>query len=172
MMKKRTVNGRADRIIFEKSDSKRKYVVASIITVLVLAIVAVIIFIIYFQFAPCSSYPCYEKAISGCKRVIYINEEPEASWEYKIQGTKGDECEIDVKLLNAKKGELKLEDSIGFEMTCMYPIGQVIYPEKDLRNCHGRLKEEFQAITLERLHKIIVENLEDIGAELGPVEGF
>ena len=171
-MKKRVVDRRPIKVKFEKPGNKKRVLNYFIIFIFVAAIAATAAYMIYFQAAPCTTYECFESAMVQCKRAIYINEDPGATWRYRINGLKDEQCLINVKLLGAKKGEFKLETLIGYEMTCSYPRGAITYPEKDLRNCHGRLKEEFQSITIERLHKVILENLEDIGEELGPVTGF
>ena len=170
-MKKREVNHRPERVEFKKADPKKRALKYSVIVVLILAVVALVVYMLSFQFSPCSSYGCFETGMKSCKRVVYINDEPQATWRYKVLGLEDGQCKINVELIGAKEGELMLEELVGFDMDCLHDRGLVRYPERDMRNCHGRLKEEFQAITIERLHKIVVENLQEIGEELVP-QGF
>ena len=44
--------------------------------------------------------------------------------------------------------------------------GLIVYPEKDLGVCHGRLKEELQGIIIKRLHTYIVDNIGEIDETL------
>ena len=53
-----------------------------------------------------------------------------------------------------------------YDMDCALIYGRFIYPEKDLNNCHGRLKEEMQAIIIKKLHNYIIDNLGTIGEGL------
>jgi hypothetical protein len=136
----------------------------SIPLVLIILIAAVLVYLLFFNYKICTDYTCFSETMSACRRAVYINEEPQASWQYTIQGMSDGSCNVDVKLLNAKKGELGLEKIVGYDMSCFYPTGTAAYPEKDLSLCHGRLKEEFQAITIERLHTLVIENLGKLGA--------
>ena len=51
----------------------------------------------------------------------------------------------------------------------LYPKGIPIYPEKDLSKCHGRLKEELQAIIINKLHTYIIENIGEFRGNLTSV---
>jgi hypothetical protein len=114
----------------------------------------------------CETFECFQGNLNGCTKANYVNEEPEASWGYEIKGYAGNECQINVKLLQVKQGELNLEDLEGFDMDCFYQPGFVSYPEKDLEKCHGRLKEELQTRVIERLHSYILENLGKVDSGL------
>ena len=76
---------------------------------------------------------------------------------------------MNVKLLQAKRGELGIDRLAGYEMECNYPDGVGTYPEKDLEKCHGKLREELQQIIIEKLHAYIIENLGKIDRELNSV---
>lgn len=133
-----------------------------ILSILIVALIIMIISSLYFTFfySPvCNNYECFKSAMEECRKTSYINEEPEASWGYRIKGAKNNECVVEVKLLQAKKGQLNIQKLQGFAMDCSYPLGISAYPEKDLNKCHGRLKEELQAIIISKLHSYILENL-------------
>jgi hypothetical protein len=108
----------------------------------------------------CANYECFQKAMKECNNgVSYVNEDADATWRYKISGRGLNSCEINVRLLNAKEGDLRIDRAVGYEMDCSYGFGITAYPEKDLKKCHGRLKEELQSIVIEKLHAYILENL-------------
>ena len=116
----------------------------------------------YFSFSyfhKCENFSCFQEAMQKCAKAEYINEELEASWKYDILGARGNECEVNVKLLLAKEGELGIDRLEGYEMSCFYDRGQGVYPEDDLSKCHGRLKEELQGIIINKLHTYVIENL-------------
>ncbi len=140
--------------------TKQKVYIALIIIV-VLAVIGAVYFGFFYK-PNCSNYECWQKYMSRCSKATFVNDEPEASWGYEIKGLEGKQCVIDVKLLLAKKGELGIEKLVGEEMTCYYPSGIAAYAEKDLTKCHGLLKEELQAIIINKLHAYILENLGQI----------
>ncbi len=113
-----------------------------------------------FYYAPqCESFECFRVAMEQCNRVTYLNDDVEATWKYSIIGVRDDSCAIEVTLLQPKQGELGLERLSDLSMECRYSRGSVIYPEKDLRRCHGILKEELQGILIAKLHTYLLENL-------------
>jgi hypothetical protein len=97
--------------------------------------------------------------MARCSKGTFVNDEPQASWGYRILGTESKQCEIEVTLLQAKQGELGIDKFVGDEMTCYYPVGISAYAEKDLTKCHGLLKEELQQIIINKLHAYVIENL-------------
>lgn len=115
----------------------------------------------------CASFDCFQQNMVKCSPASYINEESEASWGYEILGKRGDKCEIEVTLLGAKEGSLDLRQFEGNSMSCFYELGIIAYPEKDLNSCTGELKENLQAVIIENLYKYIIDNLGEIGEELG-----
>lgn len=135
-----------------------------VMILLVLLMAVALAVALYYTFGPhpCETYACFEDRMASCSRAIYVNEEPEASWEYtilrRIQGT----CEIQITLLQAKEGDLQLRAFEGHTMICSYPLGVVAYPEKDMSVCHGRLKEDLQGVILDKLHRYVVNQLVDI----------
>ena len=136
------------------------------------AIVIVLIFSVYFSFfhkESCNNFECFQNAMKSCTSNSYLNEEAEASWHYQINGRSGSECVVEVELLQAKKGELSIEDLKGFSMECAYPYGIAAYPEKDLSRCHGRLKEELQNIIIKKLHSYIIDNIGKFDEKLNSV---
>ncbi len=137
---------------------------------IVLAFVAIVIgavaFYYTFSYKDCVNYECFQKRMASCSFGSYINEEPEASWLYHIEGRKKGMCDIKVTLLQAKEGGLSLREIEGLSMTCSYELGVSNYPEKDLPRCHGILKEELQEIIIKKLHEYVVGNIGRINEEL------
>jgi len=142
-----------------------KYAYIALAAVLVLTI-GLAIYLTFFYTPKCENYSCFQTYMAKCDRVVYVNEEPEASWGYKIEGTNDDNCVVDVTLLNAKKGELDIVNLVGDGMKCYYPTGTSAYPEKDLSKCHGILKEELQDRVISKLHSYLIENLGKLNANI------
>jgi len=115
----------------------------------------------------CGTQECFDKLMESCNFGNYVNEEPEASWGYQIKGKKINHCEINVKLLQVKEGNLDLRKFEGDSMICSYPLGVVFPPEKDLSFCTGLLKEDLQEVLIKNLHSYILDNLKDIKKGFG-----
>lgn len=131
-------------------------------------ILVVLVAALFLTFNPekCPNFECFQKRMIECKSTSYINEEPEASWGYKIIGKRAGKCEIEVTLLGAKEGSLDLRKYEGNSMSCFFDEGFVTYPEKDLDACHGELKENLQNVIIEKLYNYIISNLGEIQEEL------
>jgi len=136
-------------------------------SVIVVLLVIVFISAVYLTLAPekCGTFDCFQENMVKCSAAEHINEEPEASWGYKILGREGNDCEIEVTLLQAKEGELAISEFQGHSMSCFYPIGTSAYPHQDLSLCHGRLKEDIQGRIISKLHEYLLDNLIDIEKE-------
>ena len=135
---------------------------------LILAVVFLILAIKFnfFQVKECKDFECFKAEMERCNKARYLNDGKDATWSYEIVGEKDERCYVDVKLLQAKTGELGVEKLAGLGMKCGFNIGEVDYPEKNLDKCHGVLKEELQALVIKKMHTHIVDNLEEIGKEL------
>jgi len=142
----------------------------------VLIVLTVVVFIIamYLTYTPkkCNSFGCFQEKMIKCNWANYINEEPEASWRYDVIGPTDDgNCEVEVTLLIAKKGDLAIADFEGKSMSCFYPLGTSAYPDKDLAVCHGRLKEDLQGRVISKLHEYFLDNLIEVESGLESVIG-
>src|SRR3989338_4168241 len=134
------------------------------IITLIMFIVISAAFAMYYTFTSekCDTFACFQENMVTCSRATYVNEEPEASWGYEIIKRERIGCNIEVTLLSAKEGDLKLRRFERHTMTCTYPHGTVAYPDKDMSFCHGLLKEDIQGLIIDKLHTYVVDNLEGI----------
>jgi hypothetical protein len=131
-----------------------------IMLIIVFVISALLFVYLNFVYAPnCQNYECWQKYMTTCQKASFINEQTEASWGYEIKGKTDNQCNIEVTLLLAKKGELGISEIVGDKMICSYDIGTATYAEKDLSACHGLLKEELQTLIINKLHAYILEHL-------------
>ena len=135
-----------------------------IIAAVVLCIGVGLLFILL-GYSECDDWDCFNDKLSSCSRTRFIGGS-KMIFEYTIKGSKGDECEVGVQLL---QGELNNQDSVKLEMqkmTCMLPKGVVMIPESDIGNCHGILKEGLQDLVIQKLHTYLVQNLGRINLDL------
>lgn len=140
--------------------------VAIVLFIVALVFLGFAIYTTFYQGEQCVNYSCFQKNMAACNEASYINEEPEASWGYNIIGSDGGDCIIRVKLLQAKQGTLEIAGLRGYYMDCYYSKGIATYPEKNLDNCHGRLKEELQGVLINKLYAHILQNLGQISESL------
>jgi hypothetical protein len=137
--------------------------------VILLVIIVLVILAFYINSVSgkrCGDYSCFQVEMSACSRARYTSEMPEASWGYTVLGSSDGNCDVNVKLLQAKNGTLEMNTLEGYDMVCSYPLGIAAYPEKDLSKCHGRLKEELQGLIIKKLYSYIVDNVGQIATNL------
>ncbi len=136
---------------------------------LIILIVALIIFTGYFLFfyeRQCDTAECFVDAMKNCKVVSWIRSDEQASWLYTIKwGADGDNCKIEVKLLEIKQGTIDSEKLAGKEMLCTMQKGDTRFPEKDISKCTGLLKEELQDLIIQRMHNYLLENIGQVKEE-------
>jgi len=138
--------------------------------VLTITVVVVVLYLVWnwlFAYADCETWVCFNDRLESCSKTEFIAGN-EMIFEYIIRGKQGDECKVDIELL---QGDLNNRDSLkleGNKMECMLPYGAVMIPESDIDNCHGLLKEGLQDLIIRDLHAYIVQNLGRINLEVLP----
>lgn len=123
---------------------------------------------LYYTFSPvkCSDFACFQAHEMKCKPASYINDQVEASWDYKITGKSEGKCNVEVELLIAKESNIDMRKYEGVKMVCAYNPGSLGYPEENLDSCTGKLKEGLQSIVIDRLYRYIVANIGEIRQEI------
>jgi hypothetical protein len=129
----------------------------------------VLSYFIFFYFPKCDDLSCFFSHQAKCSRAVYINDGESLTLEYKILGKEKNLCEIEVKSLMVKKGESDKVSLEGYSMKCYKELLDLSYPESDLSECHGRLKEQIQEVMIQRAHSEIVKNLGALSEEIKKV---
>jgi hypothetical protein len=155
--------------MFKEDERKKHLYIAFSIIALILIVAGIAIYFMYFYSYRCGDYTCFSNSLKSCDKSSYINEDSVGSWYYTIQGKSDKLCIVNVKLIQAKEGELGIDKLKGYSMDCEIPLGDSRYPEKDLSTCHGRLKEELITLQINKLFAYIKENLGQVKAELNSV---
>src|SRR3989338_7048563 len=143
-----------------------RYTKLIIFAVIALVLIALAVYTSFVRMPKCQTFECYEENMRQCKQVQYLNDGEEATWRYKILGIQDGACVVEVTLLQPKAGELGIEKLSGYSMECGFPKGIATYPERDLERCHGRLKEELQAIIIKKIHAYLIENIGEVESGL------
>lgn len=147
--------------------SKKLGVKEVIVIIVFVSISSIGVFLFFGVGKTCDDVTCYNNLMEKCSKGSFINEQPEASWKYVVKGKRLDNtCRVEVILLQAKEGDMRLRDFEGTSMTCFYKRGIISQPEKDISNCHGILKENIQDLFIRKLHEYILDNLDEVEQNL------
>lgn len=121
---------------------------------------------VYIYRIPCYDSECFSKSLANCEGADWVREDEQAIWVYSIVKENGkDSCIINVKLIDLKKGPEENAVLIGQSMDCIMLKSETRFPEQDLSNCHGYLKESIQDLIIKKIYGSVLENLGDIKKE-------
>jgi len=134
----------------------------AIFIVLFLFMLALAGYFNFFYYEKCNDEGCFKSNLVVCNKAVFTKDTDEATWFYRIEGKDGTMCNIFVELLQLKKGDVKAENVEKKSMTCYLPFTLVDSPESDLSRCHGILKEEIQAVIIQKMHSYIISNIGEI----------
>ena len=148
----------------KRGNSARWIILVSIVIVLFLAI-----YFTWFFYPKCDSMACYVSHQEACKKAKFTNEGAEKVWYYEIKGKESKKCEVEVELLEIRKGDLALKALEGKKMVCLLVYGSQRNPELDLLKCHGELREEIQNQIIQKLHSYIIDNVGEISEGLAKI---
>jgi hypothetical protein len=138
--------------------------------ILIVALITYSSWFLFFYAKPVDSSQEFVDAMSNCRDVSWVKEDAQASWLYKIKGgSKGDTCEVEIRLLQMKEGTIEADKLQGTKMICTVQKGETQFPEKDISKCTGVLKEELQDIIIQRMHNYLLQNVGEIKEEFQQV---
>jgi len=136
--------------------------------ILILGLIGFTIYFLVFYAKPISTSEEFVYSMNNCKRVSWVREDAQATWIYTIKGNaKGDACKIEVQLSKMKQGTIDSEKLQGKEMECILLKTETRFPEKDISQCSGELKEDLQEIIIQRMHNYLLKNVGEIREEFG-----
>jgi hypothetical protein len=141
-----------------------------ILTFIVLIVLVWAVWNVFFSYERCNTKDCFDKYLMDCDKAVFVSGN-DMIFKYIIRGPEGDDCVIDVELL---QGELNNEDSMklqGESMQCKLPRGLVASPESDISLCHGLLKEGLQDLVIKKLHTYLVQNIGQLNLEMAGLPG-
>lgn len=142
---------------------KRSKIILYILLGIILIIAGIIIYALFYYTSVCNTQACFDNSLVNCMRTSFLKAGTDSVIGYTIIGkTLQGTCEVNVKMVQIKKGDPELSSLEGQDMLCYPVIGLLTQPEKDLSICSGLLKESIQQIIIKRLHAQIVENLGQI----------
>ncbi len=147
----------------EKRGRKKEIILLVVLILVLIVIVGIIFFVLNKE--TCEDVDCFFEKMAECKRAEFIQNDDGGIWKYEILGKNGENCKINVELVQIKEGKLSLEKLEGKSMECDIPVGLVIRPEKQIGNCHGILKESIQEEMINKMHAYIFENIGEISNE-------
>lgn len=137
-----------------------------VLVIIILILIAILAYFIFFYKQTCKDESCFANAMSKCSKASFVSDDEEASWSYNIKNKKAGECIVNVKILQAKQGNVELEKIQGLSMDCGLPLSYTGSPQQDLTRCHGLLKESLQELMIQKMHAYILSNLGKIDEAL------
>jgi hypothetical protein len=140
----------------------KKELIVEILLGVVLIALAITVYIGYFHYSNCKDDKCFSQSLVECKKAIYLSSTSASLMKYKITGQESGACNVEVSLLQVKKGTMELAELEGLKMNCLLPIGTIMIPESNLENCKGELKEKIQGIVINRMHAELASNIGQI----------
>lgn len=143
-----------------------KFILLVLSIILILIAMIVTAYYIYFFSIKCVDSTCFENALLNCNRASYTSETSESIIDYNILGKSGENCKVNVKMLQMKAGAAELAKLEGKTMVCLAQLGVAEAPEKNLQVCSGSMKETIQEIIIKRMHSQIVENIGKVSEEV------
>lgn len=137
-----------------------------------LIIILIVAFLFYRVFFPisCDDKNCFVQGLKTCRHVSWIKEDAESAWLLTILGAnQKDSCNVNLRLLNIKKGTVDSEKLMGKEMACNIMRTETRFPPDDISQCTGILKEEIQDILIKRMHDYLLKNIGELKEEFKAV---
>ena len=139
-----------------------KYLLSGVFVIFI----GLLIWMNFFYFSICDNQECFDRNLETCSRAEFVRLD-DMVFKYNILRRFDGKCVVNVELLS---GDLSNKDSDrleGNEMECYLNRGEIVIPESNMGDCHGLLKEGLQELVISKLHRHIVENLGELGEELG-----
>lgn len=148
------------------SDIKKKYFGWKWFIILIaLIILAWGIWFVFFSYAECETWDCFNNYLENCDKVKFVGG-TDMIFEYVVEGVSDGKCEVGVRLLQGRIGNEESTELEMQKMTCMLPEGIMMIPESDIGNCHGELKERLQDLVIKKLYSYLVQNLGRVNLEV------
>ena len=138
------------------------------ISLIVLGILLVGFFGYFYLFSAdkCNDIECYNNALKDCDKIYYLRDGENLVWRYEIIGKKDNLCTVEVVLSKVKKGNLAFQDIEGNKMVCNVEKITNQFPEDDMYQCTGLLKEKLQEYLIDKMHNYVLQNLGEIKENL------
>jgi len=115
---------------------------------------------------------CFSERLKECKPVRYDAVVNSNYYEYKVEGSKKDECILHVKLKKMGSGTPieQVEFFEGKEMKCFIPKDELDLEMQDINNllnyCTGNLKEAIYEHLITKMYGLVLKNMGPIIDEI------
>ena len=136
-----------------------------ILIILILLFAGFLGYVFIIKTNSCENKTCFFDSLKDCKKISFAKEDLEYSWFYVIlKEASEDSCEVKVKLLNVKKESIDSKILQDKEMICIVPKTSTDFPEEDISECSGILKENLQDLIIQKMYDYLITNLQEINA--------
>lgn len=155
---------------------KKKRLTKTQKTVITIAVIAAIVFLIYFfgVIKPtCYDKDCFNKKLSKCSPVKYTKLKNNNMYNYKVSRSLLTDCKLQITMERAAPGsELDIKEALeGKSMKCKVPKHLIKTTDLDefenlIDYCTGPLKEGMYKLMLQRMYGLVVTQMGDIVKEV------
>ena len=106
---------------------------------------------------------CFDEAFKSCNKATYMSEEEGSLFRYTIKGSKGNDCEVEVEVLEvSREADPETKELFpGKSMVCFIPENQE-FTVDTLTLCTGPLKEAMYELIIQKMYSILAQNLGDL----------
>ncbi|MEW6062799.1 MAG: hypothetical protein AB1571_00300 [Nanoarchaeota archaeon] len=137
--------------------------------IIYLAIILFVLIVLYFYSSEnCGTDTrCFDKNAVKCKLTKLTTSNQGNTFLYEIRGSKGDNCIINVKMLDTEASYDVAQKLKGKAMVCSVPKEKLNSEflsdmDKTLNYCTGPLKESMLELVIEKMYGMIIKNMGDI----------
>ena len=109
------------------------------------------------------SKECFDEAFNQCNKAKYLSNEDGNIFEYKIKGKKGNECILNVRVIEVgQDADQEIKELFrGKSMICKVSTNQE-FTLDTLSFCTGPLKESMYEMIIQKMYNILAQNLGDV----------
>jgi hypothetical protein len=147
---------------------KKRFNLSYLYPLFFLILFVILAFLLFYEKDCKSSKECFDNSFKNCDKAKVTLEEEKNIFEYRIIGSKSDNCIVKATILQVDPNARKevIDKFEGKSMTCTLPKSQTFETGNLLQYCTGPLKEAIYELIIQKLYNILAENLGDIIASL------
>jgi len=147
-------------------NKKRESIYAVVFPILALLIITTAIISNYEKDCYYSE-SCFNQAFHDCAKAKVIAYQNDNTFEYRILNQEDEYCMVEVKIIevNPQVDSATQEAFKDKDMLCKLPIAEGFTTDK-LNYCEGPLKEAIYELTIQKMYKLLANNLGEIISQM------
>tara|TARA_Y100000310_G_scaffold343359_1_gene450599 strand:+ start:7949 stop:8464 length:516 start_codon:yes stop_codon:yes gene_type:complete len=139
--------------------------------VLIIILVIFVIFFVSYETNCGDDQECFMNAAESCKMARVDVDKENNIFSYRITGSNGDSCLVEVTVIQTKSDPREEGLFLGKSMLCNIPkedLGQYLVSEIPnlIDYCSGELKEAMYEFIIDKMYGVIAQNLGEIISDI------